>query len=83
MGLNRLAEIVAERLSGGFAEIEIEASVGNGRLLAWLTQHAEELSRTYTDETYTRVRIVCRIPRQAIGQIPGEDVTFIEHAAAT
>ena len=55
--------------------------MGNGRLLAWLTQHAEELSRTYTDETSTRVRMLCRIPRQAIGQIPGdEDVTIIEHA---
>jgi len=83
MGLNKLADIVAERLSGGFAEIEIEASVGNGRLLAWLTQHAEELSRTYTDESSTRVRMLCRIPRQAIGRIPGEDITIIEHAAAT
>ncbi len=83
MGLDKLGEIVAERLSGGFAEIEIEASVGNGRLLAWLTQHAEELSRTYTDETSARVRMLCRIPRQAIGQIPGEDVTIVEHAAAS
>ena len=83
MGLDKLADIVAERLSGGFSEIEIEASVGNGRLLAWLTQHAEELSRTYTDETYTRVRIRCRIPRQAIGQIPGADITIIEPAVAT
>lgn len=82
MGLDRLAETVSERLSGGFAEIEIEASVGNGRLLAWLTQHAEELSRTYTDDTSARVRMLCRIPRQAIGQIPGDDVTITEQAAA-
>ena len=82
MGLDRLAEVVSERLSGGFAEIEIEASVGNGRLLAWLTQHAEELSRTYTDETYARVRIRCRIPQQAIGQMPGEDVTIVEQSSA-
>lgn len=82
IGLDRLAEVVSERLSGGFAEIEIEASVGNGRLLAWLTQHAEELSRTYTDETSTRVRMLCRIPRQAIGGMPREDVTIVEHAAA-
>ncbi len=80
MGLDRLAEVVSERLSGGFAEIEIEASVGNGRLLAWLTQHAEELSRTYTDDTSTRVRIVCRIPRQALGGMPQNDVQIIEHA---
>lgn len=82
MGLDRLAEVVSERLSGGFAEIEIEASVGNGRFLAWLTQHAEELSRSYTDDTSTRVRIVCRIPRQAIGGMPREDVTIVEHEIA-
>ena len=79
MGLDRLAEEVANRLSGGFAEVEIEASVGNGRLLSWLTQHAEELSRTYTDESSARVRIVCRIPRQALGAVPPEDVTIVEH----
>ena len=78
-GIDRLASIVAERLSGGFGEIEIETSAGNGRLFAWLTQHAEELSRTYTDDTAARVRIVCRIPRQAIGTIPADDVTVTEH----
>ena len=82
MGLERLADVVSERLSGGFAEIEIEASVGNGRLLAWLTQHAEELRRDYTDETSTRVRILCRIPRQALGGMPQEDVTILEQAVA-
>lgn len=75
VGIDRLASIVAERLSGGFTEITIETGVGNGRLFAWLTQHAEELSRTYVDDASNRVQIVCRIPRQAIGTIPGEDVT--------
>lgn len=80
-GFDRLTEEVSQRLSGGFAELEIEASTGNGRLLSWLTQHAEELSRTYTDEAFSRVRIVCRIPRQALGSLPSDDVTIIEHAA--
>ena len=74
-GIERLASIVAERLSGGFEDVEIETSVGNGRLFAWLTQHAEELSRTYIDEAASRVRILCRMPRQAIGTIPQGDVT--------
>lgn len=82
LGLDRLAEVVGQRLSGGFAEIEIEASVANGRLLAWLTQHAEELSRNYTDDTSARVRIHCRIPRQALGGMPREDVTILEQATA-
>jgi GTP-binding protein HflX len=84
-GLDRLASVVAERLSGGFVDAEIETSVGNGRLFAWLTQHAQELSRTYLDESATRVRIACRLPRQAAGAIPLQDaqVRFpepVEHA---
>jgi len=77
-GIDRLAAVVAERLSGGFVEVEIEASAGDGRLFAWLTQHAEELSREYPDESASRVRIVCRIPRQALGMIPGDDVEVHE-----
>ncbi len=75
-GLDRLAEVVAERLAGGFAEVTLETGVGNGRLFAWLTRHGEESSRTYTDDASTRVRIVCRIPRQALGAMPGDDVTM-------
>ncbi|MEY3175073.1 MAG: GTP-binding protein HflX [Planctomycetota bacterium] len=82
-GLDRLASVVAERLSGGFVDAEIETGVGNGRLFAWLTQHAQELSRTYLDESATRVRIACRLPRQAAGAIPLQDaqVRFPEPAA--
>lgn len=81
-GLDRLASVVAERLSGGFVDAEIETSVGNGRLFAWLTQHAQELSRTYLDESASRVRIACRLPRQAAGAIPLQDaqVRFPETA---
>ncbi|MFM8475375.1 MAG: GTPase, partial [Planctomycetaceae bacterium] len=81
-GLDRLASVVAERLSGGFVDAEIETGVGNGRLFAWLTQHAQELSRTYLDESATRVRIACRLPRQAAGAIPLQDakVCFPETA---
>lgn len=75
-GLDRLSGIVANRLSGGFTTVEFETSSGNGRFLAWLTQHAEELDRTYTDDTATRVRIKCRIARQYLNTIDESDVTF-------
>ena len=74
-GIDRLSRVVAERLSGGFSEIELETGVGNGRLFAWLTQHAEELDRRY-DESATRVRIRCRLPRAALGGLPMDDVTL-------
>lgn len=76
VGLDRLAAVVADRLAGGFAEVTLETGVGNGRLFAWLTRHGEESSRTYTDDASTRVRIVCRIPRQALGGMPTDDVTM-------
>jgi GTP-binding protein HflX len=80
-GLDRLSSIVADRLSGGFTELEIETAVGNGRLFAWLTQHAQELDRRYPDPAAQRVCIRCRIPRQAIGSMPREDVTI--HSSQT
>lgn len=79
LGLDQLNAVVAERLSGGFVEAEIETGVGNGRLFAWLNQHAEEHSRIYPDDAAARVRISCRVPRQAVGSIPREDATVTLH----
>ncbi len=79
LGLDRLNAVVAERLSGGFVEAEIETGVGNGRLFAWLNQHAEEHSRIYPDDASSRVRISCRLPRQAVGSIPKEDTVVNLH----
>ncbi len=79
LGLDRLNAVVAERLSGGFVEAEIETGVGNGRLFAWLNQHAEEHSRIYPDDASSRVRISCRLPRQAVGSIPREDTVVNLH----
>lgn len=72
-GLDRLSELVAQRLSGGFVTVEVETSTGNGRLLAWLSQHAQETDRTYTDETSTRVKITCRLANQFVSAIDDDD----------
>lgn len=74
-GVDRLTAIVAERLSGGMVTVDIETSSGNGKLFAWLSQHAEELQRSYLDEASSRVRITCRVPRHYARAVPGEDVT--------
>ncbi|MEZ6124561.1 MAG: GTPase HflX [Planctomycetaceae bacterium] len=68
-GLDKLAQVVVDRLSGGFVTAEIETDTGNGKLLGWLTQHAEELSRSYTDEQSTRVRVTCRIAARMAASI--------------
>ena len=76
-GVDRLKHLVAERLSGGFVTAEIETGTGNGRLFAWLTQHAEELSRTYPDKSARRVQITCRLPRRFARAIDDPDATVV------
>ncbi|MEP3480943.1 MAG: GTPase HflX [Fuerstiella sp.] len=49
-GIDKLSNLVAERLSGGFVLADIQTSVSNGKLLSWLNQHAEELERSYEDD---------------------------------
>ena len=81
-GVDRLAKVVAERLSGGFVTAEIETPSGNGRLFAWLSQHAEELDRSYTDESAGRVRITCRMPKLFANTIdePDTSIRYLQEA---
>lgn len=76
-GIDRLCEIVAERLSGGMKTVEIETSSANGKLFAWLAKHAEELSRTYPDEAQSRVLITAKVPGQFARAIPDDSDTTI------
>jgi GTP-binding protein HflX len=71
-GLDKLAAAVAERLGNGYLDLEIETSAGNGRLLAFLEQHAEIRDRSYADN---RVRLECRVPRRFASSIGGADTT--------
>jgi GTP-binding protein HflX len=69
-GLDQLAKIVAERLSDGYVDATLETGVGNGRLLAYLSTHAEVVSKDYVD---SRVTLHCRIPRRFLSSLPAED----------
>src|SRR5690606_34616396 len=60
-GMERLAAVVSEALSSSFRDVDVETSVANGRLLAYLAAHGEVLSQSYGDE---RVTIHCRIPQK-------------------
>jgi GTP-binding protein HflX len=72
-GLSRLAMAVSDALSQHFMDVDIETDVANGRLLAYLAQHGEILSRTYADD---RVSVHCRLPRKALGQISTGNATI-------
>ena len=82
MGLARLTEGAAERLGDGYVEAEIETNVANGRLFAYLAEHAEIKGRSYHDET--RVTLSCRIARYFLSRLNGSDthITVNGHAAA-
>ncbi len=65
-GLDRLAAAVAVRLANGYVDVEIETGAGNGRLFAYLAEHAEIKSREYTD---SRVTLVCRVPKAMVERL--------------
>ncbi|GIX05124.1 MAG: GTPase HflX [Planctomycetaceae bacterium] len=49
-GLTDLTRLVAELLGGGWLDIEVEAPVEEGRLFAFLAQHAEAAERAFHPE---------------------------------
>ena len=79
-GLDRLNAAVAERLADGYLDARIETGAGNGRLRAFLAEHAEVTATDYTD---SRVTFSCRIPRRFAYAIPGDDatVTLLDESA--
>jgi GTP-binding protein HflX len=66
VGLEELARAVARAIARDFVEVEVEAPVSNGKLLAYLKAHAIELGRAYVDG---RLIMQCRLPRHSIGQV--------------
>ncbi|MFO0905610.1 MAG: GTPase HflX [Pirellulales bacterium] len=75
-GFDRLALAVSDALSRSFADLDVETSVANGKLLAYLAHHGEILSQKYQDD---RVVVHCRIPSRFVGRIHGPDTTVHAH----
>lgn len=75
LGLERFRAAVSEALSRGFLDLDVKASVGDGRLLAYLADKGEVLSQTYVGEEVT---VHCRLPQKELGrlrsQFPAVDV---------
>ncbi len=70
-GLDGLRAAVIEALAADFADAEVVTGVANGRVLAYLSAHAEIEGQEYED---SRVTIRCRLPRQLLHHIKGPDV---------
>ncbi len=69
-GLKRFAQRVSRALSRHFLDVEIDMSVSNGRLLAYLAKYGEVLSKTFSED---RIVVHCRISEQHLGQYGDTD----------
>jgi GTP-binding protein HflX len=65
-GMQQLEEETARRLGDGYAEVTVQADIGNGKVQAFLAQHADSLSTRYSDHYVT---VECRIPRQFLREL--------------
>lgn len=76
-GLDSLHKAVSDALSRSFRDVEVETSVSNGRLAAFLAAHGEVFSTRYTD---TRMIIHCRISPRFLGQIqdPDTEIRYLD-----
>ncbi len=70
-GIDTLAETVMEMLSAEFANACVETDAGNGRVLAYLSAHAEIYRQEYHDD---KVAIHCYLPRHLLHHIQGPTV---------
>jgi GTP-binding protein HflX len=70
-GLHALREAVIEALSADFANAEIDAEAGNGKVLSYLAAHADVYRQEYRDN---RVTVYCYLPRQLLHHIQGPNV---------
>ena len=61
-GFDKLHAAASDALSRSFADLDVETSVANGRMLAYLAAHGEILERQYDDD---RVLIHVRLPAAA------------------
>jgi GTP-binding protein HflX len=79
-GLDRLAQIVADRLGEGYLNLVIETSVGNGKLFGFLSEHAEVTRKDYEEN---RVTIECRIPRRFVNVLTSDPLTEVRNLDGT
>ena len=78
-GLDQLAVTVSDALSRSFLNVDVETSIGNGRLMAYLASHGEVLSRRYEGD---RAILHCRIPQRFLGRISADDA-LVTHRNGT
>ena len=77
MGIRKLSAAVSDALSRGFLNVNVEMSVDNGRLLAYLAANGEVFSKRYHDH---RVTVHCRLPQKYLGAIRQDGVNVTPYS---
>lgn len=72
-GLEQFAHAVSSALTRTFKEVDIEANVDNGKIIAYCSAHGDVLSTSYSEE---KVSIHCRMPQRFLGRITDPSVTI-------
>jgi GTP-binding protein HflX len=78
-GFERLHHAASDALSRSFADLDVETSVSNGRMLAYLAAHGEILDRRYDGD---RVLIHVRLPQRHLGPLHEKGTIFRTHECA-
>lgn len=63
IGLEKLAQMVSDRLSSGFLEVLVTADVSNGKVHSFLVEHAETVNTEYQEN---QVVFTCRIAKRFV-----------------
>jgi len=78
-GISELAHAVSAALSRSFQDVDVETSVSNGKLMAYMAAHGEVLSKRFSEE---RVIMHCRIPEAYLNRIQDDEDVSIRYRDA-
>ena len=79
IGFEKLHSVVGDALSRSFQDVDIEMSISNGKLLAYLAAKGEIISTQYGEDF---VKVHCRLPQKYLGRIDPTDTIITPHSPA-
>ncbi|ADV60633.1 GTP-binding protein HflX [Isosphaera pallida ATCC 43644] len=75
-GLAELEAAVRAKLNETALDVEIHTHAGDGKVLAYLAQHAHIHSQDYSNTDDLHVRLLCRLPRKCLGFLSEQGVNL-------
>jgi GTP-binding protein HflX len=76
LGFEHLANSVSDALSRSFLDLDIETSVSDGKLMAYLAAHGEVMSQQYQGDN---VVIHCKLPQRFEGRVRNWAINVRRH----